>query len=108
MVINKDNEAWVYSIALLGEAKFLFIRAIEHSEKGEVQSAYQDYQQGCQLLEEMGKQEKTDIQNMKDSLQILLYTHMQMHKQTSEIIQMMAFQFMKLYEKWEENNKWKK
>lgn len=96
--MKQDDQTYIYAIAMAGEAKSLFIEAIEQSEGGKIEKAYQIYREGCDLLERAGCYQNIET----GQLNTLLYAHMQNHIQMSEVIQIMTSKFIKLYEKMEE------
>lgn len=103
--MSKDKEMYISVIAMSGEAKTLFIEAIDYAEQGTVKKAYQLYEQGCELLKQIGSYTKIDLDSILTVTDSMICSHMQDYIFMAETIGLMAFKFIKLYE---EREKWKK
>lgn len=103
--MSKDKEMYISVIAMSGEAKTLFVEAIDQAESGVIEKAYQLYGEGCDLLKQVGNYTKIDLESVLTVTDSMICAHMQDYIFMAETIGLMAFKFIKLYE---EREKWKK
>lgn len=83
---------------MVGEARSLFIEAIDEAEKGNIEKGYEIYDKSCQLLQEAQCHQDLKIESVKTVTDSLLYSHMQCHMLNAETLRILTLKFIKLYE----------
>lgn len=94
--MSYEEEQCVLNIAMIGEAKSMFIQSIDEAEKGDCVLAKQSFHQAKELLRQASLVQFYECDDFQDKV---LYLHMQNHMAATEIIEILASKLITLYQK---------